>query len=73
MAANHLEQEEFFKKINQLATEKQIGYIDAVLLYCEIHDIEITVAAELTNMALKVKLEENASSLNLLKKQKKLF
>lgn len=71
--AQDQEKAAFFELITVLKIEKGISYLDAILLYCETNNLEIAVAAELTNSALKIKLEEDATELNLLKKQRKLF
>lgn len=71
--ASTQEQADFYKIIDDLVWEKDISYLDALLLYCSEHDLEIVVAAELTNQALKIKLEEDADKLKLLKKKGKLF
>lgn len=73
MAANHSEQQAFYEQILTLKEAKEISFLDAFLLYCEETELEIIVAAELTNECLKMKLESDAEKLNLLKKTRKLF
>ena len=71
--ANSQEQQVFFEKITEFKNLKDISYLDALLLYCEETELEMAVACELINSALKIKIEEDARLLNLLKKQKSLF
>lgn len=73
MGATPTEQQNFFERITTIVQEKEITYLDALIWWCEESGLEIAVAAELTNAALKIKLEENAIQLKLLKKQRKLF
>lgn len=57
-------------KIEELVGKHQIDYIDACLLYCQQHNIEIeALAASLRKSSnVKAKLAEEAAVLNLLKK-----
>lgn len=73
MAANQAEQQLFYEQILSLKEAKDIGFLEAFLLYCEETELEIAVAAELTNECLKLKLESDAEKLNLLKKKRTLF
>jgi len=59
----------FSMKIEQVVKDKRIGYFDAVLWYCEEHEIEIETGAKLINTIIKKKIEAEASDANLLKEK----
>lgn len=65
---------EFSKEIEDLVWEKDIEYIDAVLLYCEKNNIELETAASLIklNQNLKSRVREEAEELNFLAKTTRL-
>ena len=54
--------------VERLAREYDIGYTEAVLAYCDKHEIEMDIAPKLINKPLKDKLENEARNLNLLPK-----
>jgi len=62
----------FSDMIIKLATEKRIEMMEAVCLYCEQTGLEIEVAATLLSQAIKSKIQEEATNLNLLKKEGRL-
>ena len=62
----------FSEMIMRLATEKRIEMMESVCLYCEQSGLEIEVAATLLSQAMKSKIQEEATNLNLLKKEGRL-
>lgn len=58
----------FSFEIERIVEEKDVSYIDAVILYCENTGFEIEVAAKLINGALKSKIKNEAETLNFLPK-----
>lgn len=62
----------FSLKIEELVKEKNLSYMDAILLYCENNNLEIEVAAKLISGALKAKLQVEAETLNFLPKSESL-
>jgi predicted CopG family antitoxin len=62
----------FSEMIIKLATEKKTDMMEAVCLYCEQSGLEIEVAATLLSQAIKSKIQEEATNLNLLKKEGRL-
>jgi hypothetical protein len=62
----------FSMMIEQMATEKKIGLMDAICHHCKESEMEVEVAASLISSALKAKIKEEAQNLNLLKKNSKL-
>ena len=72
MALEVMTTAKFSQMIEELAMDKRIPYMDAVVLYCEREDIEVEVAAKLINAVLKSKIEAEAQNLNFLPKTAKL-
>lgn len=62
------------KEIETLVATLDIDYIDACLLYCEQHDIEIEQLALLLqrNQNIKSKIQIDAEKLNFIKKTQRL-
>jgi Phage late-transcription coactivator len=65
---------EFAKAIEELVWNHDIEYIDAIVLYCEKHNIEIETAASLIklNSNIKSKVQGEAETLNYLPKRSRL-
>jgi hypothetical protein len=61
---------DFIKEIESIVKTKNIPYFDAVILYCEIHNIEVETAAALVkqNGTLKAKIQIEAEEVNMVKK-----
>jgi len=66
------EMKQFSILIEQMATEKHLGLMDAICHHCKETGLEIEVAATLISSALKARIKEEAQDLNLLKKTSKL-
>jgi len=62
----------FSKLIESFSFQNRIGIMDAIVTYCEKNNLEIEVASTLLNQNLKQKLYDEAQSLNLIPKEKKL-
>ncbi len=62
------------KHIEAITEEYDIGYIDAVVHYCEMYKLELEFLGELINQNpnLKAKIELEAEELNFLKKTDRL-
>lgn len=58
--------------IEELATNKRIGLMDAICHHCKETGLEVEVAATLISSALKAKIKDEAEGLNLMKKSSKL-
>lgn len=61
-------------EIETLVKERQIEYIDAVILWCELNGLEVEFAGELIrrNNVLKSKIQFEAENLNFMKKSARL-
>lgn len=66
------EQRKFSEIIDSLVWEKDITYMDAVILHCEETNFEIELAATLLTAPIKAKINEEAQAANLMKKVNKL-
>jgi len=62
----------FSLEIENIAKEKRISHMDAVLDYCQKNDIEPDAVSRLITKGLKEKIEANARDLNYLEKQAQL-
>ena len=62
----------FTSEIENIAKEKQITHMDAILWYCEKEGIEPDTVGKLISKGLKEKIEANARDLNFLPKQAQL-
>lgn len=72
MAATKEEQRKFSELISNLATDKRIGFMDAVLLHCQETGFEVELAASLLTPPIKAKISEEAQAMNMIKKVNKL-
>jgi len=62
----------FSLEIENIAKEKRISHMDAVLDYCQKNEIEPDTVGRLITKGLKEKIEANARELNYLEKQPQL-
>ena len=62
----------FSLKIENIAQEKRITHMEAVLWYCKSEGIEPDTVGNLISKALKQKIEANARDLNFLPRQAQL-
>jgi len=66
------EQRNFSLIIDKIVEEKKISYIDAIVHHCEKTGFEVELAATLLTPLVKSKISDEAQSLNLIKKVRKL-
>lgn len=64
----------FFTEITRRVTEDNISYMDAVIDYCDKHQIEYASVAKLikSTPTLKILIQNEGEALNFLKKTAKL-
>ena len=64
----------YIQEIENLVRDKNIEYIDAIVLWCEKNKIEVEYAASLIKKdpVIKSKIEIEAENLNILKKTARL-
>ena len=55
--------------IEDIAKTRRISYIDAVVLYCEKHNIDPSTTKSMINKNLKEKIAYEAQGLNMLKEK----
>ena len=58
----------FALEIEKIVAEEKLNYIDAIVHYCEINEIEVDSVAKLISKPLKEKLKWDATPLNFMKK-----
>ena len=58
--------------IEEFVKDKELSYMDAVLHYAQISEIEPEAMAKMLNQSIKDKIEVEAQNLNMLKKTAKL-
>ena len=63
---------EFYTKIVKLVVDTKLSYMDAVMHYCDLNNMEPETAAQLVNTKLKAQIREEAEVLNFLPKTAKL-
>lgn len=63
---------EFSLYIEERVVKEKIGYMDAIINYCNTVDIDISSVASLVNQSLKDKIQLEAEENNMLKKRGKL-
>lgn len=61
-------------EIEQMIVDKSMSYMDAVILYCEEKELEIEYVAKIisNDTNIRVKIEEEAESLNFMKPRYRL-
>lgn len=58
----------FSQDVEKIAHEYAMNYIDAIVHYCELNEIEIESVSKLISKPLKEKLKFDAQKLNFIKK-----
>lgn len=58
----------FSQEVEKIAHDQSLNYIDAIVHYCEMNEIEIESVAKLISKPLKEKLKYDAQKLNFIKK-----
>jgi hypothetical protein len=64
-----LDTKSFSIKVEKIANELKISYMDAIVWYCERNDIEVETAAKLINSKIKQAIALEASDLNMMKEK----
>ena len=64
----------FYMDVENLCKSKNLEYIDAVVYWCEQHNVEVEFVAQLIkkDQALKSKIQAEAENLNILKRGARL-
>ena len=57
----------FALEIEKIVAEEKINYIDAIVHYCEINELEVESVTKLVSKPLKEKLKWDATRLNFMK------
>lgn len=68
LSKKFVSKEKFAEEIESLVLRTQMNYIDAIVEYCEINNIEVDTIGKMISKPLKEKLKYDATELNYLKK-----
>ena len=58
----------FALEIEKIVAEEKINYIDAIVHYCEVNELEVESVTKLVSKSLKERLKWDAIRLNFMKK-----
>ena len=58
----------FALEIEKIVIEEKVNYIDAIIHYCEINELEVEAITKLVSKPLKERLKWDAIRLNFMKK-----
>jgi len=61
----------FAIEIEKIVAEEKINYIDAIVHYCEVNELEVESVSKLVSKPLKEKLKWDATRLNFMKRTSK--
>ena len=68
IANKFVTQQKFELDIEKIVVDEQLNYIDAIIHYCEINNIEVESVTKLISKPLKERLKWDAIRLNFMKK-----
>ena len=68
IANKFLTPSKFALEIEKIVIEEKINYIDAIVHYCEINELEVESVTKLVSKPLKEKLKWDATRLNFMKR-----
>ena len=68
LSKKFVSKEKFAEEIESLVLRTQMNYIDAIVEYCEINNIEVDTIGKMISKPLKEKLKYDAMELNFLKR-----
>ena len=68
IANKFLTPSKFAMEIEKIVAEEKINYIDAIVHYCEVNELEVESVTKLISKPLKEKLKWDATRLNFMKR-----
>ena len=68
LSKKFVSKEKFAEDIESLVLRTKMNYIDAIVEYCEINNIEVDTVGKMISKPLKEKIKYDAMELNFLKK-----
>jgi hypothetical protein len=68
IASKFLTPSKFALEIEKIVAEEKINYIDAIVHYCEVNELEVESVTKLVSKPLKEKLKWDATRLNFMKR-----
>jgi ATP-dependent Clp protease ATP-binding subunit ClpA len=67
LASKFLTPSKFALEIEKIVAEEKINYIDAIVHYCELNELDVESVTKLVSKPLKEKLKWDATRLNFMK------
>ena len=67
LASKFLTPSKFALEIEKIVAEEKINYIDAIVHYCELNELDVESITKLVSKPLKEKLKWDATRLNFMK------
>ena len=68
LSKKFVSKEKFAEEIESLVLRTKMNYIDAIVEYCEVNNIEVDTVGKMISKPLKEKIKYDAMELNFLKK-----
>ena len=68
LESKFISQEKFSSEVESIVIEQKCTYIDAIISYCEVNNLEVDSVPKLISKPLKEKIKCEAMNLNFLKK-----
>ena len=68
LSKKFVSKEKFAEEIESFVLRTQMNYIDAIVEYCEINNIEVDTIGKMISKPLKEKIKYDATELNFLKR-----
>ena len=68
IASKFLTPSKFALEIEKIVAEEKLNYIDAIVHYCEINELDVESVTKLVSKPLKERLKNDAINLNFMKK-----
>ena len=68
LSKKFVSKEKFAEEIESIVLRTQMNYIDAIVEYCEVNNIEVDTVGKMISKPLKEKIKYDAMELNFLKK-----
>jgi len=68
LSKKFVSKDKFAEEIESLVLRTKMNYIDAIVEYCEVNNIEVDTVGKMISKPLKEKIKYDAMELNFLKK-----
>jgi hypothetical protein len=72
LESKFLNQESFFRIINEIVMERDVDFIEAIIEYCAANNIDVEDVVPLIDRTMKEKIKLNAMDQGLMKREGRL-